>query len=112
LLHEHGAAASFQQQTSQFVILLGAVQRLHSFPPMRRILTCLLGAAVIGLGLGGCWSDDTCTIGATKCQGSIIDECQQFQAGYIDWKEIADCREIDARCIDDNQGHAQCQYGP
>lgn len=79
---------------------------------MLRVLTCLLGGAVLGSALGGCDWPDACPVGGLKCNGSVIEECEQTPNGYTDWRQRGDCLEIDSRCIDDGKGHAQCEYGP
>jgi hypothetical protein len=78
---------------------------------MLRVLTVLVGGAGVCLALHGCdWSDDKCNEGAIRCHDSTIEECEQTPNGYADWREVADCVELDARCVVE-QGRAQCEYG-
>ena len=78
---------------------------------MLRVSSFLLYGALICLALQGCdWLDD-CSVGALKCHGSVIEECEQTADDFGAWTEVGDCAEIDSTCVVE-QGKAQCQYGP
>lgn len=87
------------------------VRRLHRLVAMFRVLTFLLGGAVVCLALQGCsLLEDNCSVGALRCKGSTIEDCEQMPNGYADWRELGDCADIDARCVVE-QSRAQCDYG-
>ena len=84
------------------------VRRLHRVTAMLRLPTLLLGGAVFCLGIEGCWGGDTCSSGL-RCNGSVLEDCEATPNGYADWQQVSDCAAIGTSCIDDHEGHAQCQ---